>query len=399
MTSEVLTFSGGRLPLKRPGGGHTLRAWDAADEQLLEQVLERCTPQSHPRVLIIDDQFGALTLGLAPFFPVSFADSCLLSESLVINAPADLSIPAPKSWLELPEGPFDLVVMRIPRQLDYLACLLRWVNSVLSPEGKLIAGGMIKHLPSHSADVFGELVNTREVCPARKKARVVVAARGEDTLREWPDFWRGYRLSSRYELSGMPAVFARAKLDIGSRLLLPVIERKIADLAPGVRVLDLACGNGVLGLTALARNPALEIAFADVSSQAVASARQNILTAFPDAVASFYHSDGIPEAADRYDLVLLNRHFMKAVWSVTILPFVSSVRWLGTCPLADVCCWWGIGTWVITAVSVTTLARCDNSMQTQSLWCSKPLFRRVAGRNPCVPAYQRWSGSDCRSRC
>ncbi|WP_278367000.1 class I SAM-dependent methyltransferase [Marinobacter salarius] len=309
MTSEVLTFSGGRLPLKRPGGGHTLRAWDAADEQLLEQVLERCTPQSHPRVLIIDDQFGALTLGLAPFSPVSFADSCLLSESLVINAPADLSIPAPKSWLEPPEGPFDLVVMRIPRQLDYLACLLRWVNSVLAPEGKLIAGGMIKHLPSHSADVFGELVNTREVCPARKKARVVVAARGEDTLREWPDFWRGYRLSSRYELSGMPAVFARAKLDIGSRLLLPVIERKIADLAPGARVLDLACGNGVLGLTALARNPALEIAFADVSSQAVASARQNILTAFPDAVASFYHSDGIPEAADRYDLVLLTPPF------------------------------------------------------------------------------------------
>ena len=182
MTSEVLTFSGGRLPLKRPGGGRTLRAWDAADEQLLEQVLERCTPQSHPRVLIIDDQFGALTLGLAPFSPVSFADSCLLSESLVINAPADLSIPAPKSWLEPPEGPFDLVVMRIPRQLDYLACLLRWVNSVLAPEGKLIAGGMIKHLPSHSADVFGELVNTREVCPARKKARVVVAARGEDCL-------------------------------------------------------------------------------------------------------------------------------------------------------------------------------------------------------------------------
>ena len=63
MTSEVLTFSGGRLPLKRPGGGHTLRAWDAADEQLLEQVLERCTPQSHPRVLIIDDLLATGLLG------------------------------------------------------------------------------------------------------------------------------------------------------------------------------------------------------------------------------------------------------------------------------------------------------------------------------------------------
>lgn len=309
MTSEVLTFSGGRLPLKRPGGGPSLRAWDAADEQLLEQVLKRCTPQTYPRVLIIDDQFGALTLGLAPFSPVSFADSCLLTESLLINIPTDLAVSAPKSWLGPPEGPFDLVVMRIPRQLDYLACLLRWVNSVLAPEGTLIAGGMIKHLPSHSVDVFGELVDTREVCPARKKARVVVADRGAHTLRDWPDLWRGYRLSSQYELLGMPAVFARGKLDIGSRLLLPAIEQAVADLPPGTRVMDLACGNGVLGLTALARNPELDVAFADVSSQAVASARQNVLAAFPDPAASFYHSDGIPEAAGSFDLVLLNPPF------------------------------------------------------------------------------------------
>ena len=73
--------------------------------------------------------------------------------------------------------------------------------------------------------------------------------------------------------------------------------------------MDLACGNGVLGLTALARNPALEVTFADVSSQAVASARHNVLTGFPDAIASFYHSDGIPEASGRYDLVLLNPPF------------------------------------------------------------------------------------------
>lgn len=310
MTSEVLTFSGGRLPLKRPGGGRSLRAWDAADEQLLEQVLERCTPQSHPRVLIIDDQFGALTLGLASFSPVSFADSRVLAVSLLVNAPANLDVPTPDSWLAPPQGPFDLVVMRIPRQLDYLACLLRWANSILAPEGLLIAGGMIKHLPSRCVDVFGELVHTRDVCPARKKARVVVASPGGWTLQGWKEFWQGYTLPpSHHELSGMPVVFARGKLDIGSRLLLPMIEQKLAELPPGTRVLDLACGNGVLGLAALACNPTLEIMFADVSSQAVASARHNVLNAFPDAAASFHHSDGIPEDAGRFDWVLLNPPF------------------------------------------------------------------------------------------
>jgi len=310
MTSDVLEFSGGSLPLKRPGGGRSLRAWDAADEQLLDQVRARCTPESHPRVLVIDDQHGALTLGLAAFSPLPFADSRTLAESLVVNTPPGQGAPEPANWQAPPEGPFDLVVMRIPRQLDYLECLLRWVNSVLAPRGMLVAGGMIKHLPSRSADVFGELVHTREVCPARRKARVVIAEPGESTLSNWADFWRGYTLPFRsYDVSGMPAVFAREKLDIGSQRLLPVIERATASLPSGARVLDLACGNGVLGLWALACNPTLDILFADVSSQAVASARRNVSAAFPGATARFHHSDGVPADVGRFDLVLLNPPF------------------------------------------------------------------------------------------
>lgn len=310
MTSDVLEVSGLSLPLKRPGGGRSLRAWDAADEQLLEQTLARFTPESRPRVLIVDDQFGALTLGLAPFAPVSFADSNSLASALITNTPSEQNVVAPSSWLTPPEGPFDLVIMRIPRQVDYLACLLRWVNSVLDPEGTLIAGGMIKHLPDSSAGVFAELVRTREVCPARRKARVIVAAPGDQTLRNWSDLWKGYLLpNSEHKVSAMPNVFARDKLDVGTRLLLPSVTREAAGLAPGARVLDLACGNGVLGLTALAGNPELSVTFSDVSSQAVVSARDNVAEAFPEAEVTFYHNDGIPEDAGHFELVLLNPPF------------------------------------------------------------------------------------------
>jgi 16S rRNA (guanine1207-N2)-methyltransferase len=310
MTSDILEFSGGSLPLKRPGGGHSLRAWDAADEQLLEQTFSRFHPEDQPRVLVVDDQFGALTLGLAPFAPVSFADSRSLASSLIVNTPSGQDVPPTLSWLEPPEGPFDLVVMRIPRQLDYLTCLLRWVNGLLTSEGTLIAAGMIKHLPDRSAVVFGELVHTREVCPARKKARVIVAAPGDQTLRGWADFWKGYQLpASGYEVMAMPAVFARDRLDIGTRLLLPVIAREASALPSGARVLDLACGNGVLGLVALAENPELMVTFSDVSSQAVVSARDNVLNVFPDAEVIFHHSDGIPEEAGHFELVLLNPPF------------------------------------------------------------------------------------------
>lgn len=310
MTSDVLEVSGVSLPLKRPGGSRELRAWDAADEQLLEQTLARFTPESRPRVLVVDDQFGALTLGLAPFAPVSFADSYSLALALLVNAPSGSDITVPSSWIAPPEGPFDLVVMRIPRQVDYLACLLRWVNGVLDPDGTLIAGGMIKHLPDSSAGVFADLVHTREVCPARKKARVIVAAPGEQTLRNWADLWKGYTLpQTDYNVSAMPAVFSREKLDMGTRMLLPFVTREAGALPPGARVLDLACGNGVLGMAALAENPELAVVFSDVSSQAVVSARDNISNAFPDAEAVFHHSDGIPEDSGHFELILLNPPF------------------------------------------------------------------------------------------
>ncbi|HEY9120723.1 MAG TPA: methyltransferase [Marinobacter sp.] len=310
MTSDVLEVSGFSLPLRRPGGGRSLRAWDAADEQLLEQTLARFAPESHPRVLIVDDQFGALTLGLAQFAPVSFADSSSLSSALVVNSPAGEHTVTPSSWLAPPDGPFDVVVMRIPRQVDYLSCLLRWVNSVLDPDGTLIAGGMIKHLPDSSSAVFADLVHTQEVCPARKKARVVVATAGDRTLRNWDDLWKGYLLpNSEHKVSAMPNVFAREKLDIGTQLLMPVVAREAVGQAPGSRVLDLACGNGVLGLTALAKNPELAVTFSDVSSQAIVSARDNTAEAFPEADVAFLHSDGIPEDAGHFKLVILNPPF------------------------------------------------------------------------------------------
>jgi 23S rRNA (guanine1835-N2)-methyltransferase len=67
-------------------------------------------------------------------------------------------------------------------------------------------------------------------------------------------------------------VFARSGLDIGARFLehLPAnIEGEIA---------DLGCGNGVIGLKALALNPDARVMFTDESYMAVASSRLNVET-------------------------------------------------------------------------------------------------------------------------
>lgn len=313
MTSNSLQTPEGALTLKRPGNtDRTLRAWDAADELLLEQAFVHVPESAGMRVLVVDDQFGALTLGLRRFEPVSLADSASLAGALTLNGRdnGESHVVVPESWLAPPQGPFDVIVMRIPRQLDYLSWLLRWSNDALAADGILIAGGMIKHLPDRSVEVFNDLVRTKQVCPARKKARVVVCQSGEQGLDGWQGQWKGYSLDEGDGLvSGLPAVFARERLDIGTRLLLPDVRRAVAALAPGARVLDLACGNGILGLAALRAQPTLNVVFSDVSSQAVISAKHNVDRAVSAADARFCHGDGVPEDAGKFDLILLNPPF------------------------------------------------------------------------------------------
>ena len=311
VSDELLHINGESLRLRRPGAtGRSLRAWDAADEQLLEQAQRLAAELEGPKTLVLDDQFGALTYGLQALRPVSVADSATLATALALNCSEQAATAEALNWSDVSDARFDLAVVRIPRQLDYLAWLLRWLNQRMAPDGVIIAGGMIKHLPDRSADLFGELVHTQTVCPAKKKARVIIAKPGSNGLEGWEAQWKGYPLPNTSVLiDALPAVFAREKLDIGTRQLLPWVKTAALELNAGARVLDLACGNGVLGIAALEALSTLDISFADVSSQAVASARFNAERAFPDAQPHFFHSDGVPAGAGQFDLILLNPPF------------------------------------------------------------------------------------------
>ncbi len=62
-----------------------LRAWDAADEYLLRDFAERNTDAERPRILLVNDAFGALGVALAEFGPTSWSDSFFTREALAHN--------------------------------------------------------------------------------------------------------------------------------------------------------------------------------------------------------------------------------------------------------------------------------------------------------------------------
>jgi 16S rRNA (guanine1207-N2)-methyltransferase/23S rRNA (guanine1835-N2)-methyltransferase len=72
-------------------------------------------------------------------------------------------------------------------------------------------------------------------------------------------------------------VFSRTSLDIGARFMLDNLPVHSAR-----KVIDLGCGNGVLGLALLAKDPEVEVTFIDESYMAVASAQLNVEHNLPD---------------------------------------------------------------------------------------------------------------------
>ncbi len=102
-------------------------------------------------------------------------------------------------------------------------------------------------------------------------------------------------------------VFSRSGLDIGARFFMEHLPEGMEG-----EMVDLGCGNGVIGLQLLAQNPEASVVFADESPMAVASSRLNVETNLPEASArcEFMINNALAGIEpDRFDAVLCNPPF------------------------------------------------------------------------------------------
>jgi 16S rRNA (guanine1207-N2)-methyltransferase len=116
-----------------------------------------------------------------------------------------------------------------------------------------------------------------------------------------------YRLEGTdWLISNHANVFSRDSLDIGTRFFL----QHLPVLPQAQDIIDLGCGNGVVGLQAAAQHPAAMLHFVDESFMAVASARENFSRVFGAERAAFHVGDGLEDFAPASaDLVLCNPPF------------------------------------------------------------------------------------------
>ncbi len=297
-----------RYPLRE---NDPLRAWDAADEYLLRHLDEEKVIGHPPRTLILNDGFGALAVALAGWRPQMASDSFLAHQGTRMNLEAN-GQPAASvrllTSLQSPEGTLDAVLIKVPKSLALLEDQLFRIRPHLQPQTRIIGAGMAKGIHTSTLTLFERIIGPTRTSLARKKARLIFCQPDPSLAPGDTPYPRGYRLENTpFQICCHANVFSRESLDIGARFFL---EHLPAD--PRYRtIVDLGCGNGVVGVVAAERNPQAELVFADESFMAVASAQASFQAAFGRSrTARFLVGDcleGMPEQSA--DLILNNPPF------------------------------------------------------------------------------------------
>ncbi|MYR42652.1 methyltransferase [Streptomyces sp. SID5910] len=291
-----------------------LRAWDASDEYLLRHLADQEVPLSGT-VVVVGDRWGALVTALAAHRPVQITDSHLAREATLANLARNGVAPGSVRLLttqDPPPGRIDVLLVRVPKSLALLEDqLLRLAPAV--HEGTVVVGtGMVKEIHTSTLALFERIIGPTRTSLAEKKARLVLSTpdpRRERPANPWPLSYalpEGIGALSGRTVVNHAGVFCADRLDIGTRFFLQHLPA-----GRGARqVVDLGCGNGVVGTAVALADPDAEVLFTDESFQAVASAEATYRANGVPGHAEFRVGDGLAGVPDAsVDLVLNNPPF------------------------------------------------------------------------------------------
>lgn len=309
---RLLAVPQGEFELERNPPDSSLQAWDAADELLLNHLHDLQLPSRHGRVLILNDAFGALSLALAEQPVYAWNDSFLaqqaLRRNLVANGYPETQVKT-NGGIDLPAVEVDCVVVKLPKTLALLEHQLYSLRPLLHHGSRVFGAGMARHVHRSTLELFESILGPTASTRAWRKSRLILVERDQalvDGQSPYPDSYE-LEVDRRYRIQNHASLFSRDRLDPGSRLLLEHLP-----LDPVYRrIVDLGCGNGVIGLVAASLHPVAELLFRDESYMAIASAEANFRDAFATLrQAHFEVGDCLDGVADRsQDLVLVNPPF------------------------------------------------------------------------------------------
>ncbi|WP_428618002.1 methyltransferase [Shewanella sp.] len=266
-----ITLQLSRYPAKQASN---LQAWDAADEHLIKHLQE--IEQEKVNTAIINDSFGALCAVLttqAADWPLWVETDAKTSQLGTLENFASNNLSHDNlTWLNsrdtLPQG-IGLVLMKLPKNLSYFAHQLIRLSRSLAPGTPVYIGAKAKSINKPLLETIAQHLGPASASLAWKKTRVITCI-ADGTPRALPSEVCWPVKEFNLTISNLSNVFAANKLDIGARIMLDNMPKGQFDT-----IVDLGCGNGILGLRAKQLYPDAILHFVDDSEMAIASAKLN----------------------------------------------------------------------------------------------------------------------------
>ncbi|MEW6998169.1 methyltransferase [Colwelliaceae bacterium BS250] len=294
----------------------SLQAWDASDELVINHINEQKLLDNDPNIVIFNDSFGAIAVNLFEYNLQLVSDSYISEQGIKENFQNNF---LPQDNVQFVDSvsaintPVDLIILKLPKGNAYLEYQLQQIQKIAHKDTVVLACARVKDIHSSTLKLFEKHLGETTTSLAVKKARLIfplIDATKKQALtmeKSWQLEGEKYGVAD-FTISNKANVFSRDGLDIGGRNLLEHLPK----LDEGLTAADLGCGNGVLGLAMLAKNPGINMYFYDESYMAIASTKDNVERNLPEQMSqcSFYVNDCLADVADdSLDLILCNPPF------------------------------------------------------------------------------------------
>ncbi|MFT6850909.1 MAG: 23S rRNA (guanine1835-N2)-methyltransferase [Sphingobacteriales bacterium] len=246
----------------------SLRAWSAADELILQTFNEL---ELKPTALsLFNDRFGYLNCLLNQFNPHVVLTHKSQEVAQFSNAKAN-KLNAP-TWLD-PIADWDIktdmVLMKIPKSLDFFTLFLEQISKNSTDDVKVICGFMTRHFSPNLIKIAEEYFEVVEQSRAVKKARVLILSKKKTTTKKDLITTITYKDQEYKQYFG---VFSADHIDYATQFFMGKMELTNSE----ERVLDLGSGNGIIAHQILKSNPKAEIHLMDDAYLAIKSSELNL---------------------------------------------------------------------------------------------------------------------------
>ncbi len=225
-----------------------------------------------------------------------------ITQNLLANKLNDtINVISPLSTLENVE----VALIKVPKSLELFELFLTQIHKSATANTQVICCFMTKYFASSLLKIAAHYFNEVEQSQAWKKARLLILKKPKSHINYSPLINQITFNQTNYQQYF--GVFSADKIDIGTQFLLQQFDGvNLMVKNKENKILDLACGNGVIAKTLSKQNPNAEFSLTDDFNLAIASAKLNLT----EVNAKFFWDDSLNKiASDYFDLVVSNPPF------------------------------------------------------------------------------------------